>query len=128
SDRFGNPNSAFNFDGSSNYFLVNNVNSTFKPTTFPVSVSAWVRIPSDFICSFTFFKNDFMLDRYSGLRFVVIASGQVTANIENGGLIGAGSRNTKTATTNIKDGEWHLITCIIRGLNNMDIYIDCKND
>jgi hypothetical protein len=39
-DRLGNANSAFSFNGSSNYFLIENVNSTFKPTTFPVTVSA----------------------------------------------------------------------------------------
>jgi gliding motility-associated-like protein len=127
-DRFGNPNSAFRFNGSDNYFLVNNVNATFKPNTFPITVSAWMRIPPDFTGSFTFLKNDFMLDRYSGLRFVVIASGQITANIENGGPIGVQSRRTKTGLTNIKDAQWHLITCIIRGFNDMDIFIDCQND
>ncbi|MEZ5172501.1 MAG: LamG-like jellyroll fold domain-containing protein [Bacteroidia bacterium] len=127
-DRFGNPNSAFSFNGSSNYFLIENTTSVFKPTTFPVTVSAWLKIPSDFTGQFTFFKNDYAQNIYSGIRGTVIPSGLVTIGLENGGPIATQSRKTKTGTTNIKDGEWHLVTCIIRGFSNMDIYIDCAND
>lgn len=127
-DRNGNQNAAFSFDGSTNYFLINNVNSTFKPTQFPVSICAWLKIPQDFQGVFTFFKNDFALDIYSGIRGNVDVTGQIQIGIENGGSIGPASRKTKTATTNIKDNQWHLITCIVRGYNNMDIYVDCHND
>lgn len=127
-DRNGNPNSAFAFNGISNYFLVNTVNPTFKPNTFPISISCWVIIPSNFQGQFTFFKNDYAQNIYSGIRGTVIPSGQVTISLENGGPIGAGSRRTKSGTTNIKDNNWHLITCIVRGFNDMDIFIDCSND
>lgn len=127
-DRFGNPNSAFEFDGSSNYFLINNVNPLFKPTTFPISIAVWLKIPVNFQGQFNFFKNDFANEIYTGIRGTVIPSGNVTINLENGGAIGPQSRNTKTGITNIKDGQWHLITCIVRGFNNMEIYIDCRND
>ncbi len=127
-DRNGNSNSAFSFDGSSNYFTINNVNSTFKPTQFPVSISTWIRIPQNYQGVFTFFKNDFAQNIYSGIRGTVISSGVITIGLENGGPIGSGSRRTKTGTTNIKDGQWHLITCVIRGFSNMDIFVDCHND
>jgi hypothetical protein len=127
-DRLGNANSAFSFNGSSNYFLIENVNSTFKPTTFPVTVSAWLRVPSNFQGQFTFFKNDYAENIYSGIRGTIIPSGQVTIGLENGGPISTNTRRTKTGTTSIKDGQWHLITCVIRGFNNMDIYVDCTNN
>ena len=127
-DRFGNPNAAFSFNGSSNYFLVENTSSIFKPTSFPVTVSAWVRIPSSFNGQFTIFKNDHQENIYSGIRATVIPSGVITIGIENGGPIGTQSRNTKTGNTDIMDDQWHLITCIVRGFNDMDIYIDCEND
>jgi len=127
-DRFGNPGKAFSFNGYSNYFLINNTNATFKPTTFPLTVCVWLKIPPGNQGCFTFFKNDFAQDIYSGIRGTVIPNGTITISLENGGPIGPQSRNTKTGTTNIEDGKWHLITCIIRGFNNMDIYVDCRND
>ena len=126
-DRFGNSNRAFAFNGE-NYFTINNTNENFKPTTFPFSVSAWLRIPSDFQGQFTFFKNDFAENIYSGIRGTIIPSGLVTIGIENGQTISTPNRRTKTGTTNIKDGQWHLITCVVRGLSDMDIYVDCSND
>lgn len=127
SDHAGVANSAFSLTGS-NYLIVNNVTSAFKPTQLPVSVSLWMKIPSNFQGQVTFFKNDFAENIYSGIRGTVIPNGTVTIGLENGGPIGTGSRKTKTGTTNIKDGQWHLITCIVRSFSNMDIYVDCHND
>lgn len=127
-DRNGNPNSAFQFNGIDSYFLINNVNSTFKPTTFPVTISAWVKLAVENQKLFHVFKNDFAYEIYSGLRVTILPNGRVECSIEDGGPIGAGSRRSKAGNSNIKDNKWHLITCIIRGTTNMDIYVDCTND
>lgn len=127
-DRFGVTGKCFSFNGQNNYFTINNPGPSFKPTTFPFTVSCWLKIPSNFQGQFLFFKNDFDFEIYSGIRGTVIPNGRVTISIENGGPIGEQSRRTKTGTTNIKDNKWHMVTCVVRGFSDMDIYIDCNND
>jgi hypothetical protein len=127
-DRYGNNGSAFTFNGIDNHFLINNTDTRFKPTGFPVTISAWINVPSGNSHLMYIFKNDFAPEIYSGIRVTVLPNGRIECGIEDGGPIGEQSRRSKSGTTDIKDDKWHLVSCIIRGPLNMDIYIDCKND
>ncbi len=126
-DRFGNAGGALNFNGTSDYIDITPGNSKFKPTTFPISVSAWIRFTGN--AGGAILINDFTENYYHGILFGInTATNQLSISYCDGGAIGSGTRRTKTGVTLINDGQWHLVAGVIRGQQDMDIYIDCKND
>lgn len=127
-DRFGVSGGALNFNGTSDYIDIIPGNSKFKPTTFPISVSAWIRFTGT-TGGGSILMNDFAENYYYGIMFGInTASHQLSVSYLSGGALGSGSRRTKTGTTNLADGQWHLVAGVIRGATDMDLYIDCKND
>lgn len=132
-DRFGNPNGAYNFNGASDYIELIPGNSKFKPTTFPISVCAWIKYngPSNgqlqkgVSCVFV---NDLKENEYYGVWLTFSLNGQISINYGTGGASGPSYRRTKNGITNISDNKWHFIAGIIRGTVDMDLYVDCKND
>ncbi|MEI7801545.1 MAG: LamG-like jellyroll fold domain-containing protein [Bacteroidota bacterium] len=127
-DRFGVAGQALNFNGTSDYIDITPGNSKFKPTTFPISVSAWIRFTGS-SGGGSVLMNDFTENYYYGIMFGInTATHQLSVSYLSGGALGSGSRRTKTGTTNLADGQWHLVAGVIRGATDMDLYIDCKND
>lgn len=122
-DRFGVPNEAYLFDGNNDFFSLNN-NQNFKPT-LPVTICAWVLIENyDFNMVF---KNDWQENVYHGV-WMNIVDGYISAAYGDGGPIGPNSRRTKRGTTKLALNTWHQVSVIIRGVQDMDIYINGKND
>lgn len=127
-DRLGNPNSAYHFNGTSDYIEFT-ATPHIKPTTFPISVSAWIRIPSGVPYSQVFIS-DFSGAKYYGVLMNTTQPNgtlQITYGDGNGYCTSA-YRRTKNGTTPIHDGQWHLVVGVIRGATDMDLYVDCQND
>ncbi|MBC8266733.1 MAG: LamG domain-containing protein [Flavobacteriales bacterium] len=130
-DRFGNPNSAFNFPGIS-------VNSTFefpkdsllKPE-FPITVSFWTMIPDVSSGIKVFFNTDYVQNNYHGIWMAVDAAGFVRIGFGGGDAsLGCVSSNRISYTAYefpITDSTWHHIVGVVRSATDMDIFIDCNN-
>lgn len=126
-DRFGNNNSAYLFNGTSDYIHYLS-NSKFKPTSFPISVSMWLK-SNDNSAIGTVFKNDVVIDIYTGIWLQIHSStGKVEISYGDGGTTDGAHRKTKLGTTNINDNQWHFVAAVIRSASDMDIWIDCQYD
>ncbi len=127
-DRFGNPNSAYYFDGVNDYIEFT-ATPSIKPATFPISVSAWIRLLPNAAHS-DFFISDFSGGKYYGvLMNTNPGTGFVQVTFGDGmGYCTGSYRRTKTGTTPVNDGQWHFVVGVIRGATDMDIYVDCQND
>jgi gliding motility-associated-like protein len=126
-DRFGNNNSAYLFNGTSDYIHYIS-NSKFKPPSFPISVSMWLK-SNDNSSIGTVFKNDVVIDIYTGIWLQIHSStGKVEISYGDGGTTDGAYRKTKLGTTNVNDNQWHFVAAVIRSASDMDIWIDCQYD
>ncbi|MGB3073751.1 MAG: LamG domain-containing protein [Chitinophagales bacterium] len=127
-DRFGNPNSAYKFDGTNDY-IEYIAGSKFKPETFPVSMTAWLKsnTPSDVG---TFFKNDNAINVYTGFIFQIQVTwgGVLEVHYGDGGTSNSYHRRSKGGLVPINDNQWHFVACVVRGPTDMDLFIDCNYD
>lgn len=128
SDRFGNPNSAYYFDGNDKIEII--PTSHLMPTTFPITIAAWVKFTTS-VNSVNIFAtdNDNGNDYGYWMNFGGIGSGAYSAiNYGDGGVCTSTSRRTKVGNTAVNDGQWHLLVSVVRGPTDMDLYVDCQND
>jgi hypothetical protein len=125
SDRFGNS-SAYYFDGV-NQYIEYTAGSKFKPTDFPVSITAWIKCTNSSGVG-TFFKNDDSIDQYTGYIFQVQADfgGVVEIHYGDGGTTGPNNRRSLFGITPVNDNQWHFVAAVIRGPLDMDLYVDCN--
>jgi len=126
SDQFGNLNSAYSFNGTDEYIDFPN-DLALKPQ-LPISVSFWIKFdnlnPENAV-----FTTNYAQNKHSGIWMSPTSSGQIA--IAYGRAIGGSGdpdRRAKLGTTSLQVGTWYLITCVVRGATDMDIYIDCVND
>lgn len=122
-DRFGNPNSAYQFDGVDDYIELLPNSANFK-SPLPLSVAFWIYLSGN--ANHFPFNNDEAEDIYEGL-FIGFSS-QVGINIGDGGSPGPFSRRSKLGTTALALGTWYHLALIVRGPLDMDIYINGKQD
>ena len=124
-DRFGNPNSAYSFNGLSDY-IDYKAGPKFKPRTFPISICLWIKTRESNIIG-TFFKTDFAEGIYTGITIQVQVSlgGILEVHYGDGGPTSSDHRRSKFGTTVINDGQWHFVAAVIRGPTDMDLYVDC---
>ncbi len=127
SDRFGNPNSAYSFNGTNSYIEIPN-NTKLKPN-FPITISFWTLIYNYNGGYPAFLTTDYLDYYYTGCFFSISADSTMDIQFGNGGLAGSlSSRNSKIGTTKIHPNTWYQIIGVFRGPSDMDIYINCKND
>jgi hypothetical protein len=129
-DRFGNPNSAYDFLGTDDYIDLPNL-AALKPQ-LPFSVSLWVYF-NDHSHYYAIFCTDNNEQQYTGawIGLTLNSSGDTVMSINygNGGMVGhADSRRTKAGTTKIHIHTWYYVAAIFRGPTDMDLYIFCRND
>jgi hypothetical protein len=124
-DRFGNANSAYLFDGSSNYInIVNNSALNFS-NTVSFSISSWIKLSgSNANYSGIVTKMD-----GSGNGFQFVIGDNLTLNklaTEFGqGVVGVGFSGNQ----NLNDGLWHQVMYIVDRLNNkVSFYVDNNLD
>ncbi len=102
---------AFNYDGTDNFDIV-----SVPVNTYPLTFNAWVKTNSSSgDQGVTAIGSSAANNQYIGL---FVMNGFPTATTRNGAQLSA------TATTNISDGEWHMITAVMSVANNRRIYVD----
>lgn len=124
-DRFGNTSGALQFGiGTS---LIWPQNDELKPP-LPLSLSCWVYCDDFPNLGRAIITNDFVENRYYGVILSYNFNRQVVINIGDGGAPNPDSRRSKTGNTILETGRWYHIVAIVRGLTDMDIYINGCND
>lgn len=123
-DRFGNPNSAYFFDGVNDFIELPNV-SDLKPD-LSVSFSFWAKLKSLNQLDNQFFSTS-ASSHYSGCTFNTTSSGSGGLNVnfyDNLGGSGSNNRRTKTGAVGFAINEWYHIVGIINGATDMEIYVN----
>jgi hypothetical protein len=122
-DRFGNGNSAYHFDGSSSYISVAD-NPSLRLSGTDFTFNAWVKMDSAYNSSY---GSQIMTKRYSGANngwtWSVTGQASTTVGVLSYGP-GGGSTNafgTKTISLN----QWHMVTSVYSAsAQQLTIYID----
>ena len=122
-DRFGNPNTAYSFNGISDYIDLS-PNAKFKPN-LPVTISAWINL-ADYTTNLIF-QNDFEENFYTGVWMNTV-SGSLTAAFGDGAIIDPSNRRSKRGTTVMDLNKWYHVAVVIRGATDMDLYVNGVND
>lgn len=131
-DRFGNANGASVFNGSTEYADLPNV-AALKPQ-LPVTISMWAKVtdPTDGT-KCVVFMTDFMQNDYHGVYVTLGGNGgtgdRVAVGVGDGsGGTGSANRRSKVSSSSLTPNTWTHVTVVVRGLTDMDIYIDCVDD
>lgn len=125
-DRFGNPNSAYFFDGTNDFIEMPNV-PQLKPE-LPISISFWANLESLSQLDNQFFSTSPVNGNYAGCAFNTTSNGNGGINInygDNNGGNNSNYRRTKSVPASLSLGNWHHIVGIYRGPLDMDVYINC---
>ena len=124
-DRWDNPNKAYYFDGVDDYIDVGN-NSTLKPQ-LPLSFSCWFKY-EPLVLRSPFFTNNDGAANYFGFWSDVDHTGDISISYGNSGPIHPTGRGTKRVYSITQPQIWYHIVGIIRGAQDMDIYINGINE
>lgn len=122
-DRFGNASSAFSFNGNSNFISMAN-NQKFRPNA-PITITAWVLI--DDFGNNVAFNNDFTFGTHRGF-WLNIVNGNLYISYGDGGAANSSHRRSIGGITVFQTGQWYHVTGIIRGQNDMKLYINGKRE
>lgn len=128
SDRAGNEESAYYFNGMTSYIEIPNEND-LKPD-FPFAISLWFRVEEFNGGTRVLFTNDEDLSGnvYSGFWLLYNSSGRVSAGYGNAISQSPAGRVTKHANQSIITGEWYHVVASFNTLNDIDLYINCELD
>jgi hypothetical protein len=125
SDRWGNPNSAYMFNGIDDFIDIGN-QAILKPG-FPITFSGWVNLNALGTAN-DIFTNNFDHDTYFGIWLNFTIDGRPCISYGNSGTIGPHSRRTKVGTTRFSLNTWYHLAGIIYNNYDMDIYVNAVND
>lgn len=127
SDIFGNPNSAYSFNGQDEYIDFPN-NNELKPQ-LPVSFYFWVKLDNIQPENTVLFTTDFDEDNHSGVWMNLSSTGRISINYGDAtGNTTSANRRSKTGLTILSANEWYHIVGIIKDFDDMEIFINCTND
>lgn len=126
-DRFGNPNSAYSFDGINDYIDLP-YSLKLKPA-YPFSISFWLKLNTLPNTSNGFFCSDTEIGDWNGCWMTISAHNNWQVEINLGGGLGStspGNRRSKLSSYSLTTNVWYNILGIVRGATDMDIYINCE--
>ena len=123
-DRFGNPNSAFLFDGVDDYIDVGN-SASLKPA-FPITIAVWFRIDEN--KGSALFTTNFDHDVNNGVWIALSADRTMAISYGDGGPVGRNSRKTRHSAKMFSTETWHHFVGVIHDEGEMDVYIDGRKD
>lgn len=126
-DRNGNPNGAYHFDGVSEFISFPNV-PQLKPQ-LPITYSFWAKLDNTNATKTVFVTNCFSINNHSGVWMNGSGSGKLAINY--GGASGSTSDDNlrnKIGTTILQTGIWYHFVGICRSATDMELYINCVND
>lgn len=115
---------AIRFDGIDDYL---NFGDVYKDLKFPFTISAWVYLDPSNTQAGPIFANRNCDPIYTGFRLIV--SNNVISMDYGDGLGGNNPafRRGKNATVTSLNGKWNHITAVVRGPNDMDLYLNGTN-
>lgn len=111
-DRFGNPNSAYSFNGTSNYIIADTNN---RGVTNRVTVSAWIQTTSTATMGIA---EKYRWEQDRGYSIAVINN-----KAQFSGRDGSGEFYEIQSQVSVNDGQWHLITGVYRGAQ-WELWVD----
>lgn len=128
-DRFGNPEGAC-YLNSNDDRIIAPIEPKLKPD-LPISFSFWVKVEDLSQEKTRFFNTDYFdNNNYHGCWMMLSHDGQGKISLNYGaglGMANSFNRRTKVSDSMIDVGVWHHIAAVIRGPNDMDIFINCEN-
>ncbi|MBI3136738.1 MAG: hypothetical protein HYZ14_18840, partial [Bacteroidetes bacterium] len=126
-DRFGNPNSAYHFNGIDEYIEFPLV-AELKPG-LPVSYSFWIKLEDTAPQKTVFVTNDFAQNNHSGVWMNMSSTGVLAINYgdASGATTGANLRNLKGYTL-LTTGVWYHVVGVANGPADMQLYLDCVEE
>jgi hypothetical protein len=127
-DRFGNPQGAIHFNGFDQYLAFPPNRPGLKPP-LPVSFAFWVNFEVNSPQTSQIFNTDYDQNNYSGVWSAINPDGTFGLSYgssDNG--IGPAYRRTKKGTSIIQENIWYFVICIVKGPEDMDIWLNCIND
>ncbi|MEO0898175.1 MAG: LamG-like jellyroll fold domain-containing protein [Bacteroidota bacterium] len=122
-DRFGNPNAAYEFDGIDD--TIEFLSDSIFQVDLPATISAWV-YPEDNGIN-VIFRNCFRQNKYDGV-WIGANNGKFNCAYGTGGNVGPAGRRSKEGTLTYTPQTWVHITAVIRGATDMDIYVNGRPD
>lgn len=123
----GTPNEAFSFNGIDNYIDFPDT-SKLKPE-LPISFSFWIRFEDLSPDNTVIVTNDFAQNSHSGVWMNLSSQGNINISYgNNGGNTSGPNLRSKKGLSTLQENQWYHIAGVIRGYNDMDIYLDCEND
>lgn len=126
-DRLGNPNEAYSFNGIDEYIDFPNV-PKLKPE-LPVSFSFWVRLDDLQAENAVIFTTDFAQNNHSGIWMNLSTTGLLAISYGDAtGTTTSLDRRTKIISRELRINTWYHVVGIVRGAEEMDIYVDCSNE
>lgn len=121
-DRFGQPESAYYFDGIDDFIDVGN--KPILKVKPPVTITAWIKYMGK---DCKILKTSFHKARYFGIMININPhTRRLNLNYGDGGVISPMSRRTKAIEAPMSD-NWFHFAGIIRDSLDMDIYINSEN-
>jgi hypothetical protein len=121
-DRFGNPESAYSFDGDDTIGIGNNV----KPD-FPFSFNVWIRNEAELgNIGYGIMANDDVNSAGNrwGAAIAVNPSEGFLAVVFNGFATQSTRRGVRTDEAPVLHGEWQMVTAVFASLVDMRIHVD----
>lgn len=120
-DRFGNPESAYYFDGDGDFV---NIGHNLRPS-LPLTVSAWVN-PNDLSNHGSIFRNDKFESTsvYHGIIFYYDADGVLGADIGSGIPSPNARRGRISDPAVITEGNWQHVVLVIHSIDDIRLYLD----
>lgn len=126
-DRWGTPGKALRFNGVTTTFIFPN-DGVLKPQ-LPITISFWVMLNDYSQVYSNILTTDYTEDAYFGIWFNTDGEGRPAINYGEGtpGQTNSNNRRSKVASTVLALDTWYMITGVIRGPGDMDIYVNCQN-
>ena len=124
-DRFGNPNSAYYFDGINDYIEFP-LSSALKPT-YPMTFSYWVNIDALTSPLNILVNTDYVLNDYFGVGMAIDYLGNLQISMNGGnGFCNPSNRITfKSTTVTVVPGVWYSVVGVLTSPTDMDLYLNC---
>lgn len=118
-DRFGNGNSAYYFDGEADYIDIGN---SVKPE-LPVTISCWVNLPLE-VSSWILRNDKWTTFGYYGIYLAVTSEGKINCGVGGGGDNKYYRQQSNTLQPVIAKDNWHHIAVVFNSASDVLKYVD----
>lgn len=126
-DRFGNPTGCALFNGTTNFIDLPNEEEI--ELQYPLTIAFWFNTESELATDNVMVTTDYALNNHSGVWMNMSSARKISISIGDAtGSTSSSDRRTKTGETTIETNTWYHAVGIVRGPNDMDLYLNCEND